>query len=76
MNDKFKIKTCPSCGSDNIKLVTKDVVRNYKGRTYTVPNVEFYECYNCGEKVYDRVAIQKIEAVSPAYQHKNAFAEA
>jgi YgiT-type zinc finger domain-containing protein len=76
MNDKFQIKTCPTCGSDNIKLVTKDVVRSYKGQTYTVPAVEFYECSNCGEKAYDRVAIQKIEAVSPAYQHKNTLIEA
>jgi len=76
MNDKLQIKTCPTCGNDKIKLVVKDVIRKYTGQTYTVPAVEFYECSNCGEKVYDRVAIQKIEEVSPAYHHKNAFVEA
>ena len=76
MNGKFQIKTCPTCDSDNIKLVTKDIIRNYKDQTYTFPKVEFYECSNCGEKIYDRAAIQKIEAVSPAYQHKNSLVEA
>ncbi len=76
MSDKLQIKTCPTCGSDNVKLVRKDVVRNYKGQTYTVPAVEFYECSNCGERVYDRVAMRKIEEVSPAYQHKNTLIEA
>jgi YgiT-type zinc finger domain-containing protein len=76
MNDQLQIKTCPTCGSDQIKRVTKDVIRSYKGQPYTVPALEFYECSNCGEKVYDRTAIQKIEAVSPVYRHKNVFAEA
>lgn len=75
MNDKLSLKTCPTCGSDKIQLVVKDVTRKYKGQTYTVPAMEFYECPNCGEKVYDRVAIQKIEAHSPAYRHEHALAE-
>ncbi|MDX9991124.1 MAG: YgiT-type zinc finger protein [Anaerolineales bacterium] len=76
MNDKLFIKTCPICGSDKIQLVVKDVIRKYKDQTYTVPAVEFYECSNCGEKVYDRAAIQKIEAYSPAYRHEHSLAEA
>ena len=76
MNNKFLIKTCPTCGSDKIELVVKDVIRKYKGQSYTVPAVGFYECSNCGEKVYDKAAIQKIEAYSPAYHHKQALAEA
>jgi YgiT-type zinc finger domain-containing protein len=75
MNGKLFIKTCPTCGSDKIQLVVKDIIRKYKGKTYTVPAVEFYECSNCGEKVYDRAAIQKIEAYSPAYHRKHALAE-
>ena len=74
MNGKLFIKTCPTCGSDKIELVVKDVIRKYKNQTYTVPAVEFYVCSNCGEKVYDRVAIQKIEAYSPAYHHEHALA--
>jgi YgiT-type zinc finger domain-containing protein len=72
MNDKLQIKTCPTCGSDKIQLVVKDIVRKYKGQTYTVPGVEFYECSNCGEKVYDKAAIRKIEEHSPAYHHEHA----
>ena len=76
MTNKLIIKTCPTCGSDKIQLVVKDVTRKYKDQSYTVPAVEFYECSNCGEKVYDRVAIQQIEAYSPAYRHKHTLEEA
>ena len=76
MSDKFSIKTCPTCDSDKIQLVVKDITRKYKGQSYTVPAVEFYECSNCAEKVYDRTAIQKIEAYSPAYRHDHALADA
>ena len=76
MSDKFQIKICPTCGSDKIQLVVKDVVRKYKGKTYTAPAVEFYECSNCGAKVYDKVAIRKIEEYSPAYHHEHSFVKA
>ena len=69
MNNKLQIKTCPTCGSETIKRVVRDVIRKYKGQTYTVPAVTFYDCPNCGEKVFDREAMLKIEAHSPAY-HK------
>ena len=76
MNGKFQIKTCPTCGSEQIRRVVRDIIRKYKGQTYTVPRVEFYECPNCGEKVYDREAMLKIEAHSPAYHKTEALAEA
>ncbi|MDI6739762.1 MAG: YgiT-type zinc finger protein [Candidatus Edwardsbacteria bacterium] len=76
MNGKFQIKTCPACGSDKIRRVARDIIRKYKERTYTVPKVEFYECPHCGEKVYDREAMLKIEAHSPAYRKTQALAEA
>ena len=68
MNDKLQIKICPTCGSDKIKRVKRDLARKYKGQAYTVPKVEFYECPNCGEKVYDHEAMLKIESHSPAYR--------
>ena len=68
MNDKLQIKTCPSCGSDKIQRVVRDVIRQYKDQTYTVPALEFYECPDCHEKVFDRDAMLKIEACSPAYR--------
>jgi YgiT-type zinc finger domain-containing protein len=67
MSDKLQISRCPTCGSDKIKRVVRDIDRIYKGQTYTVPAVEFYHCPNCGENVYDREAMLKIEACSPAY---------
>ena len=76
MEDNFQIKTCPTCGSEKIQLVVRDVVRKYKDQTYTVPAVQLYECSNCGEKVYDKVAMRKIEEYSPAYRHEHAFAKA
>lgn len=63
------LTTCPTCGSEKIQCVVKDITRQYKGQTYLVPDVTFYECPDCGEKVYDHTAMQKIEAHSPAY-HK------
>ena len=73
MNGKLQIKSCPTCGSGKIRLIKKTLIRKYKGRAYTVPAVEFYECSNCGEKVYDKAAMQKIEAHSPAYRHEHVL---
>jgi mRNA interferase MazF len=39
----------------------------YKGCAYAVAGLEYYECANCGEKIYDRQAMRKIEACSPAF---------
>jgi YgiT-type zinc finger domain-containing protein len=64
--DKLNITTCPSCGSKRIKRVRRDATRNFKGKEYTVPNLEYYECPDCGEKVYDREAMRQIQAHSPA----------
>jgi YgiT-type zinc finger domain-containing protein len=63
----FEIKTCPTCGSDKIKKVQRDLVREFQGQSYTVPSLEFYECPNCGERLYDREAVQKMQAYSPAF---------
>lgn len=68
MNDKLQIKICPTCGSDKISRVARDLTRTYKRKTYTVPKVEFYDCPNCGEKVFDHEAMLKIESYSPAYR--------
>jgi YgiT-type zinc finger domain-containing protein len=76
MNDKLQIKTCPTCGSDKIRRVVRNLVRSYKGQTYSVPRVEFHECPNCGEKVYNREAMLKIEAHSPAYHKAEALVDA
>jgi YgiT-type zinc finger domain-containing protein len=69
MNRKLQIKHCPNCGSELIQLGIRDLTRQYKGQSCTVPAVMFYDCPTCGEKVYDRVAMQKIQQYSLAYQH-------
>lgn len=70
------ISTCPTCGSDKIKRVKRNWKGNFQGEIYIVPALEFHECPNCGEEVYDREAMRKIEAYSPAYaklrQRRNA----
>ncbi|MEW6367943.1 MAG: type II toxin-antitoxin system MqsA family antitoxin [Acidobacteriota bacterium] len=76
MNDRLQIKRCPTCGNDRIERVVRDVTRSYEGHSYTVPAVEFYHCRKCGEKVYDREAMLKIEAFSPAYRKRRALAGA
>ena len=63
----IQITICPSCGTDKIKRVQRDWTSEFQGQTYTVPNLEFYECTYCGEEVYDPQAMRKIEAHSPAF---------
>jgi len=65
---KLNITTCPTCGSKKIKRVRRNLTRKFDGHEYTVPNLEYYECPDCGEKVYDRDAMRQIEAHSPAFK--------
>ncbi len=71
MDTMIKITICPSCGSDKVVEFQKDWTGNFKGKTYTVPSLEFWECQSCGEKIYDRTAMRKIEAHSPAFREKD-----
>jgi YgiT-type zinc finger domain-containing protein len=67
-----KLTSCPTCGSKKIKQVRRNLVRNFRGQAYTVPDLEFHECPDCGERVYDAQAMRKIEAHSPAYAKTRA----
>ena len=49
-----------------MKKVCRKWTGKYHGQAYSVPRLEFHECPACGEKVYDREAMRKIEAHSPA----------
>ena len=62
-----KIKNCPSCGSGKIKRVRRNWSGTHKGQSYTVENLEFYECPDCKEQVYGPEAMRAIEANSPAF---------
>jgi YgiT-type zinc finger domain-containing protein len=61
---------CPTCGSQRIGPVRRTVTRRHNGEKYTVPDLEFLECSNCGERLYGREAMNKIEAVSPAHEKR------
>lgn len=63
----LEITVCPSCGSEEIKKVCRDWSGSFEGRSYTVPALDFYECPACGEKVYDRDAMRRIQERSPAF---------
>jgi YgiT-type zinc finger domain-containing protein len=67
MNKALKIKTCPTCGRGNIKKIRRNLSGRSAGQSYIVPLLELYECPDCGEKVYDREAIRRIERISPAF---------
>jgi len=56
------ITKCPTCGSRRIKKVRRAVRGVYKGQPYTVPGVQYHECPDCGEHVYQPEAMRKIEA--------------
>ena len=39
------------------------------GKKYCVSSLEYYECSNCGEELYDREAMRKIEEKSPTLKN-------
>jgi len=63
----LEITICPSCGSTEITKLCRDWTGSFERRPYTVPALEFYESPACGEKVYDRDAMRKIQQHSPAF---------
>jgi YgiT-type zinc finger domain-containing protein len=63
----FKITRCPSCNSARIRKVRRNWTGEFKNKRYTVPNLEYYECPDCGEKLYTREALREIEMHSPAF---------
>ena len=63
----MEIKICPSCGSRRIAKLCRDWDGDFEGKRYVVRDLEYYECPACGEQVFDREAMRKIEARSPAF---------
>jgi YgiT-type zinc finger domain-containing protein len=64
------ITFCPTCGSAKIRKVRRKWTGTYRNQAYTVPALQFYECPDCGEEVYDRLAMRNIEAHSPAFANR------
>jgi len=60
--DDIRITRCPTCGSTKIRRVTRDVSRTFRGHPYIARKVAFEECPNCGERLFDHAAIQKMQA--------------
>ena len=65
----LKITRCPTCDSTRIRRVRKSVRRTWRERAYVVPNLEFEECRECGERLF---AMRKIETYSPAFAKQRA----
>jgi YgiT-type zinc finger domain-containing protein len=68
----FDLAECPTCGGSHLKKVRRNWKDTFQGQTYVVPNLEYWECPDCGEQLYDRDAMRKIEAHSPAYAKRRA----
>jgi YgiT-type zinc finger domain-containing protein len=64
----MEITCCPSCGSRKIMKVRGPVSHEFEGEIYTVAGVTYYQCPDCGERVYDGEAVDKMQAASPAYR--------
>ena len=70
---RLKLTICPNCGNKNLKKVRKAVNGARQGKRYSAPDVEFYECPDCGERIYDPAAIGQVEEHSHTpLKHKSA----
>ncbi len=63
----LEITVCPVCAGA-VRKVKEDWVGEFKGQEYIVPELEYYICIKCSERIYPHEAIKKIESFSPAYQ--------
>ncbi len=59
------ITKCPTCGSEKIERIRRDWTATVGDRVLIVPDLEFYECPSCGERVYEPEAMQQIDASVP-----------
>lgn len=58
---KSKWKNCPMCYSEKISRVIKDIECIFKDKKIIVPNIEFDECVNCKERLYDANAMKLMD---------------
>jgi YgiT-type zinc finger domain-containing protein len=64
------VTICPTCGSPRIRLLRKDWKGRSGGKSYIVPDLEFHECPDCGERCYSPEAMRQIELHSPAFKRR------
>jgi YgiT-type zinc finger domain-containing protein len=58
------LKTCPICAGRRIHKVRRTFNHLAGVQTVRIPNVECYECPDCGERIYDPAAADKVLAAS------------
>jgi len=58
---KPKLSTCPTCGSEKLKLLRSDFTLKVGSRVIVVPKLERYRCSQCGEILFDYDGIKRIE---------------
>ncbi|MFN0105195.1 MAG: YgiT-type zinc finger protein [Bryobacteraceae bacterium] len=63
----ISITHCPNCGSGAVRPIRRDWTGETRGKSYTVPRLAFHECPDCGERIFDREAMRRIEERSPAF---------
>ena len=63
---RIKLTVCPNCYSKKLKKVRRTVSGTRLGKPYSVPGVEFFECPDCDERIYDPTAMRQIEPCSRA----------
>jgi len=51
-----------------LEKIRRDWDGDFEGKRYAIRDLEYYECPACGELVFDREAMRKIEARSPAFE--------
>ena len=66
----MRITQCPTCGSARIERIQRDWAGEFQGKKYRVEALQYYECPVCGEQAFDREAMRKIEAQSPAFKSR------
>jgi YgiT-type zinc finger domain-containing protein len=66
----MEISVCPTCGSKKMKKVRGPLTRKFEGEAYTVPDITYHECPDCGEHLYEPDAMDKLQAASPAFRKR------
>ena len=59
------IHKCPTCGSKRIRRRVIDLELTVRDKTRIVPSVELEVCPDCGEKLFDIAAMNKVEELFP-----------
>ncbi len=57
----MKLKKCPRCDSKRIREETGEVRRTICGKKMVIPNVTYWHCLSCKEKIFPALALRKME---------------